>query len=89
MGGENQHESNQGVFGGSSSTTTYSYNKEWTDHPVDSTYFYINTGNMYDNPGAEAFFLNKEVFCCQHVQLGEFIPPEGLKKEHKNNTRNS
>jgi Transmembrane protein 43 len=61
-------------FGGSETTeTTYSYHKEWSDHPVDSSHFH-ETGGHRDPPMP----VHSATFDSQDVQLGAYRVDRGL-----------
>ena len=61
-------------FGGSETTeTTYSYHKEWSDHPVDSSHFHEAGGHR--NPPMP---VHSATFDSQDVQLGAYRVDRGL-----------
>jgi len=61
-------------FGGSETTeTTYSYRKEWTDHPVDSSHFHEPGG--HGNPSMP---VRSATIDSQDVQLGAYKVDRGV-----------
>ena len=57
--------------GGEEKTTTYSYDKKWSDKPVDSTHFKVPAGHT--NPQGSRF--KAEHWVASHATLGAFSLP--------------
>lgn len=58
--------------GGTKKTTVYTYEKVWSDKPVNSAYF-KEAG--HENPG---FPFESEKLCANHVTLGDFLLNDSL-----------
>ena len=66
---EEESSETEGHYGGDeTTTTTYSYSKEWSDDPIDSSEFYES--NEHRNPGSMPI-SGKEIK-AQQVTLGQF-----------------
>ena len=69
--------SHKKVGGGEERTTTYSYNKTWTDRPIDSSSF--KEAEEHQNPKAMPY--DKREAKAEHVTLGAFtLTPSLLEK---------
>jgi len=57
------------VGGGTETTTTYTYDKEWSDQPIDSSRFHNASG--HENPGTMPW--QSEEWTADRVTLGRFV----------------
>src|SRR5580704_4374358 len=77
QGTEHKSTRTQKILGGSETTeTTYSYHKEWTDHPVDSSHFHETEGHRN-----AAMPVRSATIDSQDVRLGAYRVDRGLLDE--------
>ena len=65
---EEKSESRKKLGGGTETVKTYTYSKEWSDSPIDSSQFQETAG--HENPGA--FPVESQTFVADPVQVGAF-----------------
>jgi hypothetical protein len=69
---EEKSETRKKLGGGEETVTTYSYKKDWSSSPVDSSSFQVPEG--HENPGG--FPLDSATFVADPVRLGAFTLSE-------------
>ena len=69
---EEKSEKRKKLGGGEETVTTYSYKKDWSSSPVDSSSFQVPAG--HENPGG--FPLDSATFVADPVRLGAFTLSE-------------